>query len=297
MNIYFGLEAGGTKCVCLAAAGPEQILAERTIPTTTPGETLGAAAAFFAGLGLAPAACGVASFGPAVTDPASPNFGRIARTPKPGWEGADMLDVFAAYAVPKGFDTDVNGAALAEWRWGAGQSQAHLAYVTVGTGIGVGVLHEGRIAGGAWHLEMGHLRPRRAAGDDFPGLCPFHGDCFEGLASGPALLARFGAELSALPGEHPAHALVAEYLGQLCAALAFSHAPGRIVLGGGVMQTPGLLARVRARSEALLGGYAQFPEASDMKTWLIAPGLGPRAGVLGATALAMQAAEPAVPSG
>lgn len=288
--VYFGLEAGGTKCVCLAAEGPAQVLAECVIPTTTPAATLWRAAAFFAGLGVAPAACGVASFGPIQTERGDPAFGRIAKTPKPGWAGADMLSVFEAFHCPKGLDTDVVGAGLAEQRWGAGQGERHLAYITIGTGIGVGVLDAGRRVAGAGGLELGHVRPKRAPGDDFAGLCPFHGDCFEGLASGPALQARSGAPLSELPPDDPAHAIAAEYLGQLCAALVFAHAPGRLILGGGVMKTPGLLERVRARLGPLLGGYNQYAQTADLARFVQAPALGDRAGALGAVALAMQAA-------
>ena len=285
--MYFGLEAGGTKCVCLAAEGPERVLAERVIPTATPAETLAQAAAFFAGLKIVPAACGIASFGPIHADRSDPAFGRIAVTPKPGWSGADMLSVFQGFACPKGFDTDVVGAALAEQVWGAGQGERHLAYLTIGTGIGLGVLDNGKPVAGAAGLEFGHLRPQRAAGDVFAGLCPFHGDCFEGLASGPAIKARSGASLSELAPNDPAHALEADYLAQLCAALVFAHAPGRILLGGGVMQTPGLLAQVRMRLGPLLGGYCQYPQVQDPARFVQAPALGNRAGALGAVALAL----------
>jgi fructokinase len=200
------------------------------------------------------------------------------------------LSAFAAWDCPKAVHTDVVGAALAEQRWGAGRGEDALAYVTIGTGIGAGVLQGGRPVGGAWHLEFGHLRAQRLPGDDFPGVCPFHGDCFEGLASGPAIAARSGARLSDLPPDHPAHALEVGYLAQLCAALVFSHAPGRILLGGGVLQTPHLLERVRARLPDLLGGYAGYAQAQAPASFLQAPGLGGRAGALGAVALAMQAA-------
>lgn len=288
--VYFGLEAGGTKCVCIAAEGPGRVLAERVIPTTSPAETLARAAAFFQELGVTPAACGVASFGPIDSDRNSPGFGTVATTPKPGWTGARMLSVFQNHACPKGFDTDVVGAGLAEQLWGAGRGERHLAYLTIGTGIGAGVLDHGRTVAGAAGLELGHLRPRRAEGDAFAGCCPFHGDCFEGLASGPAIQARSGASLSEMRPDDPAHALEAEYLAQLCAALVFAHAPGRIILGGGVMKTPGLLAQVRARLGPLLGGYCRYRQTNDLDRFVQAPGLGDQAGALGAVALAMAAA-------
>jgi len=289
-DVFFGFEAGGTKCVCIAAAGPDAVLAEHSIPTTTPQDTLGAARAFFTGLGLAPVGCGVATFGPAHVRRADPRYGRLARTPKPGWDNADMLSVFAGFDAPKRCDTDVAGAALAESRWGAGQGADTIAYVTVGTGIGAGVAQAGVSVQGAWHLEAGHMRPPRHPDDSFTGACAFHGACLEGLASGPALLARWGKPLSELAADHPAHALEAHYLAQLCANLCFFHATDRIVLGGGVMKTPGLLARVRAETERLLGGYAPWPAAADMELLLRAPQLGDRAGPLGAIALAQAAA-------
>lgn len=288
-EIHFGFEAGGTKCVCIAADGPENVLAERTIPTTTPHETLSAAQAFFANLGITPRGCGVATFGPAHVRPSDPLYGRLARTPKVGWDGADMLRVFAPFDAPKLCDTDVAGAALAEQRWGAGRGAATVAYVTVGTGIGVGVVQDGASIQGAWHLEVGHIRQPRQTADLFAGCCAFHGDCLEGLAGGPAILARWGHSLSELPLDHPAHGLEAHYLAQLCANLCFCYAPDVIVLGGGVMKTPGLLARVRSETERLLGGYAPWPAAADMTSLLRAPGLGDRAGPMGAIALAQRA--------
>lgn len=291
--VYFGFEAGGTKCVCLIAAGEDRILAQAVLPTTNPGQTLGAASAFFSEAAdwAQPAGCGIAAFGPIQLDRGAPDHGHIAQTPKAGWSGADMRHVFAGFTAPLAVDTDVNGAALAEWRWGAGRGLRSFAYATIGTGIGVGVLRDGVAVQGAWHLELGHLRPRRAAGDAFAGVCPFHGDCLEGLASGPAIAARWGAPLSQLAPEHPAHEMQAEYLGQLCASLAFAHAPERIVLGGGVMHTPGLLERAAARAQDLIGGYACWPAARSGQSFVDKPSLGDRAGPLGAIALAMRAAD------
>lgn len=290
--VFFGLEAGGTKCVCLVARGADAILAQAALPTTNPAQTLGAARAFFteASAWVRPAGCGIASFGPIQLDTEAADFGHIANTPKPGWSGADMRQVFAGFDAPLALETDVNGAALAEWKWGAGRGLRGFAYATIGTGIGAGVLRDGRALRGAWHFELGHLRPRRAQGDDFAGTCPFHGDCLEGLASGPAIQARWGVPLSALADDHPAHAMQAEYLGQFCAALAFAHAPERIVLGGGVMQVPGLLERAACAAYALIGGYASWPAAQDSSGFVQRPLLGDRAGPWGAIALAMHAA-------
>ena len=290
--VYFGLEAGGTKCICLIANGPDGILARASLPTAHPAQTLGAARAFFteASHWARPTGCGIAAFGPIQLDRQAPDYGRIAKTPKPGWEGIDLRQVFAGLDAPIEIDTDVNGAALAEWKWGAGQGLRSLAYATIGTGIGAGVLRDGQSVQGAWHFEMGHMRPRRAPGDAFAGVCPFHGDCLEGLASGPAIAARWGAPLSDLPPDHPAFAMQAEYLGQLCASLAFAHAPERIVLGGGVMHAPGLLEKVAVAAQVLMGGYAAWPAARNEKGFVQRPALKDLAGPMGAIALAMRAA-------
>jgi fructokinase len=249
---YGGIEAGGTKWVC--AFGDEVA----TFPTTTPAETLDRAIDFFAGRG--PDALGVGCFGP--VDLAR---GAIARTPKPGWSGVEIVaPLRAALGVPVAFDTDVNAAALAEHREA---SVDDLLYVTVGTGIGGGAVVGGRLVHGLAHPELGHMRIPRAPGDDFAGVCPFHGDCLEGLASGTALQARGGDEFEA------------RYLALGLVNALLTLAPQRIVLGGGVMKTPGLLERVRAEVERLVAGYVALPE-------LVAPVLGDRAGVVGAVCLA-----------
>jgi len=212
--LYGCVEAGGTKFVLGIARGPNELIATERIPTTTPDETLGRMRTWFAAHDIA--AFGIASFGPVVLDHADPRWGRIVDTPKPGWNGANIAGALADFGVPIGFDTDVNGAAIAEARWGAGQGADSLVYITVGTGIGGGGVVGGRPIHGARHPEMGHVRVSRHPDDlVFPGICPFHGDCAEGLANGPAIIARWGASLSELPGDHPAHAIVAYYLAQM----------------------------------------------------------------------------------
>lgn len=289
--IYFALEAGGTKCTALIAHGAHDILAEANFATRDPANTLPAIQEFFRreGRDLRPSACGIASFGPIHLDPQSPSYGRIGKTPKPGWAGTSMRAIFEGHDCPIGVDSDVNGAALAEYLWGAGRGLTHLAYATIGTGIGVGVLRDDICSQGAWHYEIGHWRPARHKDDVFPGNCAFHKDCLEGLAAGPAISARWGASLSELDPEHPAHAVQAHYLAELCASLTFGFAPQRIILGGGVMNCPGLLERVQSQSAEKIAGYAQWPEAQTMSTFIVAPGLGPRAGVLGAIAVAQSA--------
>lgn len=277
------IEAGGTKFVLAVGTSPTDIVARHVIPTQSPGETLPEAARWLAAQGPI-AALGLASFGPLDLDRASPTWGHITNTPKPGWRDCDIAGHFAdALGCPVGFDTDVNAAALAEYRFGAGQRATSLAYVTVGTGIGGGLVIHGQPVHGAGHPEMGHILPRRPAQDrDFAGICPHHGDCLEGLASGPAIAARWGKSLSELPPGHEAHGIVADYLAQLCHALFATVSAEVIVLGGGVMQTPGLLASVRQRALALDANY--LPGRSRCR--IEAPGLGTESGIAGAIALA-----------
>lgn len=289
MADYGLIEGGGTKFVLGVADGAGQIRARERVPTTTPDDTLGAAIAWFRAQGLAPAAIGVACFGPLELDPASPQFGHVTRTVKPHWSGADVAGPFAAaFGCPVGIETDVNGAALAESRWGAGAGapDGSLLYVTVGTGVGGGFIAGGRLLRGASHPEMGHIRlPRHPADHDFSGTCSFHGDCLEGLVAGPAIKARWGASLSELGPDHPAQAIVAWYLGQAVVTWQAMLQPSRIVLGGGVMGAPGLLGAVREAAAIAGGGYF----AGDPREIVVAPGLGADSGLRGALAVAHQA--------
>jgi fructokinase len=293
-RLLAGVEAGGTKFVCAVGHGPDGILAEKTIPTTTPGETtqrvrdfLGEAARNHGPIdGL-----GVVSFGPVDPDPASSGYGCITRTPKDGWQGVDLLGMLqAGLNVPVGFDTDVNGAALGEWRWGSAKGLDTFVYVTVGTGIGGGGLAGGRRMHGLVHPEMGHIPvPRDPARDPFPGICPFHGDCLEGLASGPALKARWGRPASELHDRPEVWELEADYLAAALQSFVFILSPQRIILGGGVMETPGLVELVRTRLVQRLNGYAVHPTLQgDLSDFVVRPALGKRSGVLGAFALAEQ---------
>jgi fructokinase len=283
------VEAGGSKLVCAVGTGPGDLRAEARIVTTSPAETLDRAVGFFREQAMRTplAALGIASFGPVDLDPGSATWGFITTTPKPGWADTDLAGTFGrALGVPVGFDTDVNGAALAEHRWGALQGCDPAVYVTVGTGIGGGAIVNGRPLHGAIHPEMGHLRIPRDPGDVFPGACPYHADCLEGLATAGAMRARWGASPEALPSDHPAWELEASYLALGLAAVVAVLSPQRIALGGGVTGERGLLPRVRARLRALLGGYLRSPALEDLDRYVVAPGLGERAGVLGALALA-----------
>lgn len=290
-RLYGCIEAGGTKFVLGVARDHETILRTARVTTTTPAETLGAALAFFdnARAELGPfAAFGIASFGPVSLDRGAHDWGHITATPKPGWSGTDLAGALGgAFDCPVGFDTDVNGAVLAEALWGAAFGADVALYVTVGTGIGGGALVEGHPIHGLRHPEMGHMLPRRHVEDtDFAGICPFHGDCLEGLASGPAISARWGGSLSDLPPNHPGHGIIAHYLAQLVVAQQALLSPQRIVMGGGVMATPGLIDRVRAEAVRLGAGYFGGDDGTQL---IVPPGLGDRAGLLGALALAQGA--------
>lgn len=309
--VYAGIEAGGTKWVCALATADGRVLARTRFATRDPASTLAeavdwlqAAIATQAGIGVVPAGLGIASFGPLELDPVSSRFGRLLRTPKPGWSDADLLASFRLRfpSMPLALDTDVNAAALAEaaaFAQSEGRTPRSLVYVTVGTGIGGGVVVDGRPLHGLLHPELGHLHPRRhaedldARGAPFAGICPYHGDCLEGLASGPALQAKLGHGLDAAAPEHPAWAVQADYLGQFCAQIALALSPERIVLGGGVMQQQRLLPLVRGRTRHWLGGYLDRPQTEGgIAGWIVPPACGDDSGLLGALHLARQAAPP-----
>jgi fructokinase len=281
---YAGIELGGTKCVAILARGPDEVLARETVPTTTPDETLGAIAGILAKWQFE--ALGVASFGPVDLDPGSPTYGHITSTPKPGWAGADVLGrLREAAGVPAAFDTDVNGAALAEMRWGAGRGFDDFAYVTVGTGVGVGLIANGLPMRGFAHCELGHIRVARLAGDTFAGSCPYHADCVEGLAAGPSLIARVGA--NDLQPDDPVWDSVVWALAQLCHAIVCAAAPRAIAIGGGVIDNhPHLLERIEAKLVESLNGYMTLPTGGP---YVRPPALGRDAGPLGAIALALTA--------
>jgi fructokinase len=281
--LYGLIEAGGSKFVLGVARGPDDIIATTRIATTTPAETLAAVGDWLAQHGPL-AALGIGTFGPVEIDRASPQWGKILTTPKPGWSHTDLVGPLTKrLGCPVGLDTDVTAAALAEYRWGAGQVQPSLLYFTIGTGIGGGAVIGGRPLAGISHPEMGHMRlPLHPADADFAGVCPFHGTCLEGLASGPAIKARYGVTLSELPDDHPGHEITAWYLAHAVIAAQAMFEPGRIVLGGGVMATPGLIERVRLEADRLGNGYFRG-KAGEV---VVAPGLGDRSGLLGALALA-----------
>jgi len=294
-KLLAGVELGGTKCVCILGSGPDDVRATERLATGEREHTLrqieGVLEQWRAQHGDF-GALGIASFGPVDLRRDSPTWGYITSTPKPGWHDTNVAARLARrFAVPVAFDTDVNGAAFAEGRWGAGKGLSDFAYVTVGTGIGVGSIVAGRSIFGMNHTEIGHIRVARKSGDSFAGVCPFHGDCIEGLASGPAIEARAGMPATQLPADHPAWEFVAHDLGQLMHTMALTTAPSRIFLGGGVMSGQAhLFARIREELRRSLNSYVNTPELDGrLAQYIVAPGLGDMAGPLGALALAAQA--------
>ncbi len=280
MTAVGGIEAGGTKWLCAVGTGPGDLVATETIPTTTPDETLGRAIAFFRRQGSI-GAVGIGCFGPVDLRPGSPAWGSITTTPKPGWVGTDVAGVVGVeLGVPVAFDTDVNAAALGEHRWGAARGLDTFCYVTAGTGIGGGAIAGGKVVHGLLHPEFGHMRiPHDLGADPFAGSCPYHGDCWEGLAAGPAIEARWGRPSRRLVDVEAVWQLEARYLALGLVNVVAVLSPERIVLGGGLMEVPGLLPLVQAEVDALLAGY--------VATTIVPPALGPLSGVLGAIALAL----------
>lgn len=291
-QLIAGVELGGTKGVALIARG-QDIIAMQRVPTTTPHETLGVLSAWLqARCGETPfKALGIASFGPLGLHCGRADYGHITQTTKPHWSNADVLGSFKQwFSGPLGFDTDVNGPALAEALWGASQGCTTHAYLTIGTGVGGGLVVNGQPVQGMVHPEMGHVRVRRVAGDSFPGTCPFHGDCLEGLVSGPALAARGGTQGEALTPDNPIWPNVAQEIAELLVALILIASPERIVIGGGVgMGRPFLLPLIRDAVAVRLSGYVAGLNRAALDTLIVPPGLGDRAGPLGAIVLGLRA--------
>jgi fructokinase len=294
MKLYGGIEAGGTKIVCMVAAGPDQVAAQASFSTTTPDETIGKMVEFFQfqmqkhvlkGLG-------VGSFGPLDLNPRSSTYGYITTTPKAGWHNTDLVGKLSeALKLPVVLDTDVNAAAQGEYLWGNGIGMDPLAYYTIGTGIGLGLRVNQALLHGLTHPEGGHIILKRDPNrDSFNGCCPYHGDCFEGLASGPAIEKRWGQRAESLPPDHPAWDLEAYYLAQALCDTILMLSPQRIVLGGGVMQQTHLFPLIRQKVLEMLQGYVKSSTIlSDMEHYIVPARLGSQAGVLGSVALAINA--------
>ncbi len=278
-----GIELGGTKTVVATGTSDGRVTEEWRFPTTTPAETFGRACQWLRERGI-PSAIGVAAFGPLGVIPGRENYGRLLATPKVGWQDASILDALHA-TFPDArvmLETDVNAAALAEARLGAAAGLDDIAYITIGTGIGAGIFSGGRLIHGALHPEFGHLKVPRMPGDEFAGICPFHADCLEGMASGPAIAARWGMPAADLPEDHPAWDTEAWYLAHGALALLAIVAPARIIIGGGVSQVSGFHAKTGALLGEISAGY-HLPVRQT--PYLVAPALGQQAGIIGALLL------------
>lgn len=283
------LEAGGTKMVMGLADGEGRILRSMSCQTRLPEETLPEILAFFEGEQLD--AFGIASFGPLDLNPASPHYGSMTNTPKLAWRNFPLLSrIREALQVPCAIDTDVNGAVLAEVSLGAAQGLQNCLYLTIGTGIGGGLMAEGKLVHGLIHPEWGHIPLPRHPEDPLKrGVCPYHPACAEGLASGPAMQARWALPAQELPEDHQAWPMEAWYLAQVCMAALMTVSPQRIVLGGGVMQHKALLPMIREELHKLLGGYLSSPALKDLDSYIVSPALEPVSGLVGAALLAKAA--------
>jgi len=288
VSAYGGIETGGSKWQCAVGSAPDDLRANETLPTTTPKETIDRVVAFFEREGPVEA-IGIGSFGPLDGKVSSPTWGHITTTPKPGWAHADVgQEIQRRLSVPVVFDTDVNAAAYGEHLWGAAKGLDTFCYITVGTGIGGGGMARGKLLHGLVHPEFGHMRiPHNLEADPFPGVCPYHGDCWEGLASGLAIEARWGRSAVDLAGDEAVWELEARYLalGLVCVICVLS--PERIVLGGGVLSAPGLLPLVHREIGTLMNGYLDNAAVGDgIADYVTLPQLGSLSGVLGGIGLA-----------
>ncbi|MDP9027105.1 MAG: ROK family protein [Actinomycetota bacterium] len=302
-----GIETGGTKVICgiIDPASPADLVDSRRFPTTTPGETIARIDAFLndADERLGIDALGVATFGPVNVEPSLPRYGWITGTGKPGWANTKLLErLRMSSRVPTALLSDVSGAALGEQRWGAGRDIPSVAFATFGTGVGVGVVVDGHVLHGNGYPEFGHLLVRRHPLDDYAGNCPFHGDCLEGLAAGPSVIARWGADSSHLDARlrQPAYEILGFYIAQTVAAAAYTTGVQRVVVGGGVLKADGLLDEARRQLLTVTGGpMAGHAIASDPYDFIVSPALGDLSGVLGAAAAALdllgEAPHPAPP--
>jgi fructokinase len=291
-KLYGGIEGGGTKFNCAVGSSPENIVAEARFSTTTPVETVRQVVDFFVPYVSQLQGIGLGSFGPFDADPSSSTYGYITTTPKPHWGNTNILGMLREKIdLPIAVDMDVVVAGLGEAKWGASKNDSNSLYLTIGTGIGGGHIVDGKSMRGLVSLEMGHIRIARDPKlDPFQGACPFHGDCFEGLAAGPAVEARFGQRGESLPQNHPFWDVEAGYIAQALTNFILSLAPQRIIIGGGVMQKDFMFPTVRRKVQELLNGYINHDSIlKHIDEYIVPPALGGRAGVLGSIVLIMNA--------
>ena len=287
------LEAGGTKMVLSVGNEQKELLEQESMPTEAPEKTIPAMIRWFEARKIE--ALGIGTFGPVDLNPASPTWGWITSTPKLAWRNTPLLPRLRdALGVPAAIDTDVNAAALAEWRLGAAKDLNSCLYVTIGTGVGAGIVAEGNLVHGLMHPELGHMLLQPRENDPSPkGFCPYHAGCLEGLAAGPAVEKRWGRKARELPEDHEAWELEADYLAQMCVNAVCAFSPEKIILGGGIMQQKHLFPLIRRKTLALLNGYIQAPAIlEDIDHYIVEPGLGTRSGAMGALLLALDTVLP-----
>ena len=284
--LFGALETGGTKMVCAIGNEKGEILEQVSIPTETPELTMPKVLSFYRDKKIS--ALGIGCFGPIDLNRNSATYGYITTTPKTAWQYYDIVGVFEKeLGVPIGFDTDVNAAVLGEYTWGAARGLDSCIYITIGTGIGVGVIADGKLLHGMLHPEGGHILLRKLPEDTYEGFCPFHENCFEGLAAGPAIEGRWGKRAVELEESHRAWEMEAEYIAQALVNYTCILSPQRIILGGGVMHQTQLFPMIRDRFTKLLNGYLKTKELEDMNTFIVAQSLEDKQGILGALKLAM----------
>lgn len=283
------IEAGGTKFVCGIGNEHGEVLERTSFPTEQPEKTIGQAIDYFRDKQVE--AIGIGSFGPINIDKASPKYGYVTTTPKPGWGNYPFLpELQKAFDIPFGWDTDVNAAALGEATWGAAKGLDSCLYYTIGTGVGVGVYAEGKLVHGLVHPEGGHVLTRRHPEDTYGGKCPYHGDCLEGMAAGPAIEARWGVKGSELSVDHPAWEMEAFYIGQAVAGAIVLLSPKKVILGGGVMHQRQLFPLIHEQVKNNLRGYVSAAEVVEgIADYIVPPGLGDNAGLCGSLALGLRA--------
>ncbi|MBR3539028.1 MAG: ROK family protein [Eubacterium sp.] len=286
--LYGALEAGGTKMVCAIGDENGRILEQVSIPTVTPEETMPKVIAYFQDKEIR--ALGIASFGPVDLDRSSPTYGYITKTPKLAWANYDLVGKMkAALQVPIGFDTDVDGSLLGEVTWGAAKGLSDVAYITIGTGVGVGILSGGKVVHGMMHPEMGHVKVIPVPGDTYSGKCPFHGNCLEGMAAGPAIMERWGAPGHELVDKPEVWEYEADYIAQAVMMLILSVSPKKVILGGGVMHQLQLFPLIRAKVAEKLNGYLVTKELDNPDQYIVPAGCNDDQGIMGAIKLAMDA--------
>lgn len=287
--IIGAVEAGGTKIVCGIGNESGEIIDRVSFPTEQPEKTIGQIIAYFKDKQVS--AIGLGFFGPINIDENSPEYGYVTTTPKPGWGNYPVVpELRKAFDVPLGWDTDVNAAALGEATWGAAKGLDSCLYYTIGTGVGVGVYLEGKLMHGLVHPEGGHVLTRLYPGDTFKGVCPYHGNCLEGVAAGPAIQARWGVKADQLPADHEAWEIEAYYIGQAVASAILLASPKKVVLGGGVMHQMQLFPLIREQVKRNLAGYVSASAvAEQIDDYIVPPGLGDNAGLSGSLALGLRA--------